>query len=62
MLDLARRLNLAIVAEGIEDPDQLSILRRLGCVLGQGFLLATPGPAEDISGVLTANGLLPTAA
>jgi len=53
MLDLARRLNLPIVAEGIENQDQLAALRRLGCALGQGFLLATPRPADAINSMLT---------
>jgi EAL domain-containing protein (putative c-di-GMP-specific phosphodiesterase class I) len=33
-------LNLEVVAEGIERPDQLDSLRNLGCELGQGFLFA----------------------
>ena len=58
MLDLARRLDLPIVAEGIENAEQLNTLRRLGCALGQGFLLATPRPAEDISAMLAASRYL----
>ena len=58
MLDLARRLDLPIVAEGIENAEQLNTLRRLGCALGQGVLLATPRPTEDISAMLAASRYL----
>jgi diguanylate cyclase (GGDEF)-like protein len=42
VLQLAHRLNLHCVAEGIETRDQLAVLRRLGCDQGQGFLLSHP--------------------
>jgi diguanylate cyclase (GGDEF)-like protein/PAS domain S-box-containing protein len=47
VVDLAAALGLRSVAEGIETPDQLSLLRSLGCDAGQGYLFA-PGlePAE----------------
>jgi len=47
VVDLAAALGLRSVAEGIETPDQLSVLRSLGCDAGQGYLFA-PGlePAE----------------
>ena len=35
-------MQLGIVAEGIERPDQLDRLIELGCPLGQGFLLSRP--------------------
>ncbi len=30
------------MAEGIETPEQLRVLRRLGCELGQGYLFGRP--------------------
>jgi diguanylate cyclase (GGDEF)-like protein len=42
VMDLGRTLRLETVAEGIEDDEQLSALRGIGCDLGQGFLLARP--------------------
>ena len=39
---LARKLNLPVVAEGIESAKQAERLRQLGCDLGQGFLFAQP--------------------
>ena len=39
---LGATLNLEVVAEGIEFPEQWETLRELGCTLGQGFLFARP--------------------
>jgi EAL domain-containing protein (putative c-di-GMP-specific phosphodiesterase class I) len=45
---LARNLGVISVAEGIEEPRQLEALRRIGCDLGQGFLLGRPAPAAPV--------------
>jgi diguanylate cyclase (GGDEF)-like protein len=42
IIDLARSLELRVVAEGIESAEELESLRALGCELGQGFYLAEP--------------------
>ena len=42
VLRLGRDLGLAVVVEGIERHDQLSLLRASGAVLGQGHLLSLP--------------------
>ncbi len=42
MLDMARNLDLAVVAEGVETQAQAAELHRMGCVFGQGFLFARP--------------------
>jgi diguanylate cyclase (GGDEF)-like protein len=55
ILMLAKKLSLEVIAEGIETPEQLDLLRRLGCNRGQGYLLARPSPAET---VLAKGGLL----
>jgi EAL domain-containing protein (putative c-di-GMP-specific phosphodiesterase class I) len=31
-----------VIAEGIENEDQLEILRRVGCAFGQGYLISYP--------------------
>jgi EAL domain-containing protein (putative c-di-GMP-specific phosphodiesterase class I) len=42
ILAMARGLGVEVVAEGVETEEQLAELRRLGCELGQGFLLSRP--------------------
>jgi diguanylate cyclase (GGDEF)-like protein len=53
-LRLARSFGLDVVAEGIEVQEQADILSGLGCVRGQGFLLARPASAEALETVLRA--------
>jgi diguanylate cyclase (GGDEF)-like protein/PAS domain S-box-containing protein len=45
---LAHSLRLAVIAEGIERPDQLTRLRALGCEYGQGYLFSPARSAEDM--------------
>jgi diguanylate cyclase (GGDEF)-like protein len=45
---LGRRLELDVVAEGIEHADQLLALESMGCPFGQGYLLGLPGPLDDV--------------
>lgn len=47
IVDLARKMNLELVAEGIETKDQLALVRKLGCSVGQGFLLGRPSLRGD---------------
>jgi diguanylate cyclase (GGDEF)-like protein/PAS domain S-box-containing protein len=42
IIAMGNSLNLEVVAEGIEHPEQIGSLRDLGCELGQGFLFAKP--------------------
>ena len=46
IVGLAPALGLTVVAEGVERPEQLPLLRDLGCDVGQGYLFARP---QDIS-------------
>ena len=50
---IGEALQLPMVAEGIEHPEQAHGLRELGCDLGQGFHFARPLPAEQITALLT---------
>lgn len=49
ILSLARSLNLDTIAEGIETPEELAVLRELGCSIGQGNLFAPPSAPCDTS-------------
>jgi diguanylate cyclase (GGDEF)-like protein len=42
ILGLAVDLQLEVIAEGIENCDQLAALREMGCVFGQGYLFSRP--------------------
>jgi diguanylate cyclase (GGDEF)-like protein/PAS domain S-box-containing protein len=42
LLDLARSLDLTVVAEGIETPEQADRLLELGAVCGQGYIFSRP--------------------
>jgi diguanylate cyclase (GGDEF)-like protein len=44
-----------VVAEGIETEAQLTTLVEMGCVLGQGYLLSRPVPADAITALLNAS-------
>jgi diguanylate cyclase (GGDEF)-like protein len=46
-IDLAHRLGLRIVAEGVETQAQLRELDRLGCDVAQGFYISRPVPAAE---------------
>ena len=47
ILDIARYLNVPVVAEGVETEEQLALLRKAGCQLVQGYYFSRPVPAEE---------------
>nr|WP_320048485.1 EAL domain-containing protein [uncultured Desulfuromonas sp.] len=47
VIDLARNMNLKVIAEGIEEQDQHQFLLDRGCGYGQGYLFSRPVPAEN---------------
>jgi diguanylate cyclase (GGDEF)-like protein len=62
IVELARSLNLAILAEGIETDDQRKRVRSLGIKFGQGFLFAEPVPLDRLMFSVTHLAAKPTAA
>lgn len=48
IINVARSMNMNVVAEGIETQDQLALLTTLGCSYLQGFLFSHPLPADRI--------------
>lgn len=46
-LEMASKLRIHAVAEGVETKEQLALLRELGCPLAQGYLLGRPMKAAD---------------
>ncbi|WP_433259070.1 putative bifunctional diguanylate cyclase/phosphodiesterase [Streptosporangium sp. CA-135522] len=49
---LGHDLGLIVVAEGIERPEQLELLREMGCTRGQGFLVARPMAARGVDSLM----------
>lgn len=49
IIAMARRLNLSVLAEGVEHVYQCDFLKDEGCEEFQGFALARPLPAEDVT-------------
>ncbi len=52
---LAHHLGLKVVAEGVETPAQLDLLKHLGCERAQGYLFSKPVDQDAILKLLTAN-------
>ncbi|MDE2446721.1 MAG: sensor domain-containing phosphodiesterase [Alphaproteobacteria bacterium] len=50
--DLAHRLNMVVVAEGIETQDQIDNLAVLNVDLGQGYLIGQPMTSADVADLL----------
>jgi diguanylate cyclase (GGDEF)-like protein len=57
IIGLASAFNLAVVAEGVETPGQLELLRRLRCNFSQGYLHSRPVPAADLERMLATQTL-----
>jgi len=49
VIALAHRLGLFVVAEGVEQDDQIDRLRRMGCLLAQGHAFAPAMTADDVA-------------
>lgn len=55
-IDLCHRLDMKVVAEGVETADALNVLRTMGCDLVQGYHIAKPMPAEAFAQWFNENG------
>jgi len=53
VIDMARSLGLAVVAEGVETDEQLTLLAREGCQFYQGFLCAVPLHVDALEALVT---------
>jgi EAL domain-containing protein (putative c-di-GMP-specific phosphodiesterase class I) len=56
VVQVGRDLGLRVIAEGIEQPCQLSALREMGCGYGQGFLVARPMTAPGVEALIRTSG------
>ena len=48
VIDLGHNLSLRVVAEGVENDETLRALRRAGCDVAQGYVIARPMPVERL--------------
>lgn len=53
---LSRVLGLKMVAEGVEIPDHVKLLKQLGCQIGQGYLFSRPVPQAEAETIII-NGM-----
>jgi EAL domain-containing protein (putative c-di-GMP-specific phosphodiesterase class I) len=56
VVQVGRELGIQVVAEGVEDPVQLQLLREMGCGYGQGFLVGRPMAAPGIESLFGQGG------
>jgi EAL domain-containing protein (putative c-di-GMP-specific phosphodiesterase class I) len=52
IVSLGHKLDMTVLAEGIETQGQLERLRHLGCELGQGYLFSPAVPAGEVAAML----------
>ena len=48
IVSLGTNLAMNVTAEGVEHPEQLELLKAIGCRQAQGYLLSTPRPASEV--------------
>ncbi|MGE5258937.1 MAG: putative bifunctional diguanylate cyclase/phosphodiesterase [Hyphomicrobiales bacterium] len=52
IISLAHKLDMTVVAEGIETPEQYAILIDMGCEFGQGYLFSRPIQTSEVARLL----------
>ena len=55
IVTLGQKLGMKLVAEGIETEIQVTLLRELGCELGQGYFFARPVGSDEATAILAAS-------
>jgi len=58
IIELARRLRVDVLAEGVERTEQRDRLLEFGCALMQGYFFGAPMPAAELTTLLEARGQL----
>jgi diguanylate cyclase (GGDEF)-like protein len=61
VVNLAHRLQMRVLAEGVEREGELRCLQRIGCDEAQGHYFSRACPAEEITRLLSRGGVLPDA-
>ena len=55
IIAMAHTLKIDVVAEGVERPEQLDLLKSFGCGYAQGFYFGKPVPEQDFRNLLSEN-------
>ncbi|MBQ9438757.1 MAG: EAL domain-containing protein, partial [Lachnospiraceae bacterium] len=56
ILDIARSLQVPVIAEGVETEKQMMMLRQAGCALVQGYYFSRPLPAAEFEKLIAGMG------
>jgi EAL domain-containing protein (putative c-di-GMP-specific phosphodiesterase class I) len=48
-------MGMRSIAEGIEQPEQVEVLKSVGCEFGQGYLISKPLPVQECERFLAAH-------
>jgi EAL domain-containing protein (putative c-di-GMP-specific phosphodiesterase class I) len=59
VVSLAHRLQMSVLAEGVEREGELRCLQRMGCDEAQGYYFSRARPAAEITRLLSRGGVLP---
>ena len=49
MIQIARLLEVPVIAEGVETKEQMELLKSIGCDIIQGYYFSKPLPPEEFS-------------
>jgi diguanylate cyclase (GGDEF)-like protein len=52
IIEMAHAMDATVIAEGIEKKEQMQVLQKLGCDMGQGYLFSRPVPSHKITKLL----------
>ncbi len=52
IVSMGRSLRLTVLAEGVEKPEQLALLRKMGCDMAQGYHFSRPVEADEMADIL----------
>ena len=54
IIDIARLLEVPVIAEGVETREQMELLKAIDCDIIQGYYFSKPLPAEEFEKLITA--------
>lgn len=57
IVELAKRLNVGTLSEGVETKEHLDFLKEIGCDLVQGYYFSKPQPYDDVMKTLEEKGI-----